>query len=110
WSADFRQIRDAFSPAQDPGELVHIESDAGDRHRGGRTVWIVRCSSGFKVVYKPKSMAVDQHFQALVSWINERGFSVPLRTLAVLDRGDYGWEEFLSPQGCSSREEVARFY
>jgi type 2 lantibiotic biosynthesis protein LanM len=30
--------------------------------------------------------------------------------LGVLDRGDYGWEEFVSPEGCTSREEVARFY
>ena len=110
WCADWPAIRGAFSPAQEPGPLVRIEGDAGDSHRGGRTVWILECRSGFKVVYKPKSMAVDQHFQDLLGWLNGRGVSAPFRPLRVLDRGQYGWEEFVSPQGCASRAEVARFY
>ncbi len=110
WCADSSAIRAAFSPAQDPGPLIRIQGDAGDRHRGGRTVWILECRSGFKVVYKPKSMAVDRHFQELLGWLNERGLSTPFRQLRILDRGDYGWEEYVNPQGCSSREELARFY
>jgi lantibiotic modifying enzyme len=66
WRADWPAICAAFCPAEDPGPLAGIEGDAGDRHRGGRTVWIVRCRSGFKVVYKPKPMAVDQHFQEVL--------------------------------------------
>jgi type 2 lantibiotic biosynthesis protein LanM len=110
WCADVPSIRNTFCPGQDPGPLVSIEGDAGDCHRGGRTVWILECSSGFKVVYKPKSMAVDGHFQELLDWLNERGFSAPFRPMRVLDRGDYGWEEFVNAGSCSSREEVARFY
>jgi type 2 lantibiotic biosynthesis protein LanM len=110
WCADMPLIQRVFSPGQDPGPLVSIEGDAGDGHRGGRTVWILECSSGFKIVYKPKSMAVDAHFQELLDWLNERGFSAPFHPIRVLDRGDYGWEEFVSPGRCSSRDEVARFY
>jgi len=110
WCADLPAIRDVFNAAQDPGPLVRIEGDAGDRHRGGRTVCILECRSGFKLVYKPKSMAVDQHFQDLLGWLNERGLAMPFRQLRILDRGNYGWEEYVTPQECSSREEVARFY
>jgi type 2 lantibiotic biosynthesis protein LanM len=107
---DWSLIREAFSPAQDPGLLVEIQGNAGDCHRGGRTVWILEFHSGLKVVYKPKPMAVDQHFQELLGWLNERDVTVPFHQLVILDRGNYGWEEFVSPQGCSSRDEVARFY
>ena len=55
-------------------------------------------------------MAVDQHFQDVLGWLNDQGGSLSYQRLKVLDRGDYGWEEFVSPVGCCSREEVARFY
>ena len=60
---DWDLIRGKFSPDQDPGILVHLQTDAGDRHRDGRSVLIAKFSSGFGLVYKPKSTAVDGHFQ-----------------------------------------------
>ena len=110
WCADWPAICAILSPTEDPGPLVRIEGDAGDSHRGGRTVWIVECRSGFKLVYKPRSLAVDQHFQEVLGWLNGHGVSAPFRQLKILDRGAYGWEEFVSPQSCTSRKEVARFY
>jgi type 2 lantibiotic biosynthesis protein LanM len=109
WCADWPVIQAAFT-AQELGPLVRIQSDAGDRHRRGRAVWIVECRSGFKVVYKPKSMAVDRRFQELLRWLNERGFAAPFRQLNILERREYGWEEFVCPQSCSCAEEVGRFY
>jgi type 2 lantibiotic biosynthesis protein LanM len=110
WCSDWPAIRAAFWPGDDPGQLVGIVADAGDSHRGGRAVLIARCRSGLMLVYKPKSLAVDQHFQDLLGWLNERGLSPPFRQMKVLDRGSYGWEEFVAPAGCSSRDEVERFY
>ena len=95
--SDWVLIVNALGPKEaDPGLLTDLQVDAGDRHRGGRCVLIATFSSGFKLVYKPKSMAVDAHFQELLSWINERGNHPKLRTLKVLDRGSYGWSEFVS--------------
>jgi type 2 lantibiotic biosynthesis protein LanM len=99
-----------FSPEQDPGALVGVEGGLGDSHRGGRSVCVLRFASGLRVVYKPKSLAVDQHFQALLAWLNARGDGLPLRTLAVVDRGTYGWTEFAGPGACASQEEVRHFY
>ncbi len=110
WCADWPAIRGEFSRGEDPGPLVAIEEGAGDSHRNGRSVWIIQCRSGLGLVYKPRSLAVDRHFQELLGWLNERGFHAPFRRLKILDRGAYGWEEFVSVEGCSSREEVARFY
>jgi type 2 lantibiotic biosynthesis protein LanM len=110
WCADWPVLRAAFSPGEDPGPLVGLRADAGDSHRGGRSVMIARCRSGFQVVYKPKSLAVDQHFQELLGWLNERGASPPFRQLRVVDRGGYGWVEYVAPAGCSRADEVQRFY
>jgi type 2 lantibiotic biosynthesis protein LanM len=107
---DWEAIRTTFSPEKDPGVLVHVNGDAGDRHRGGRRVMIAEFSSGFRVVYKPRSLAVDVHFQELLDWLNTRGAHPPFRTLSILDRGTHGWVEFVAAQPCSSVDEVQRFY
>jgi type 2 lantibiotic biosynthesis protein LanM len=108
--ADWPALRAAFSAERDPGPLAEIEAGAGDSHRGGRSVAILRFASGLRILYKPKPLAVDRHFQELLGWLNERGVAAPFRQLLVLDRGAYGWAEFVSPADCSSRDEVARFY
>ncbi|MCA9996460.1 MAG: type 2 lantipeptide synthetase LanM family protein, partial [Anaerolineales bacterium] len=84
--------------------------NAGDTHKNGRSVIIAEFSSGFKIVYKPKSLAVDRHFQQLLSWFNERGAQPPFRALQCLDRETYGWVEFVASKPCISETEVTRFY
>src|ERR1019366_5383455 len=103
-------IRAMFSPHDDPGELVEVVGDARDSHRSGRSVQIVKFSSGLQIVYKPRALTVDVHFQQLLTWLNERGDHPPCQTLKVLDRGNHGWTEFIQARGCSSAEEVQRFY
>lgn len=105
---DWQGVQNFFE--SHPGHLEAIDSGAGDRHRGGRSVIIARFSSGGRIVYKPRSLAVDEHFQQLVEWLNAKGSSPPLRTLRVWNRGDYGWCEFISNHGCRSRAELERFY
>jgi len=108
--ADWEMIRATFSPRHNPGELEQVHGGAGDCHRGGRSVLIARFSSGFQVVYKPRPLALDVHFQGLLTWLNDRGDHPSFRTLKILDRGSYGWVEFVAAQGCASVTEVRRFY
>ena len=70
--ADFPRLADAFGlPAGDRVQAVH--ASAGDSHCGGLSVLIVEWQSGTKVVYKPRSLAIDGHFQRLLQWLNGRG-------------------------------------
>jgi type 2 lantibiotic biosynthesis protein LanM len=108
--ADWDEIKTSFSPENDPGQLVAVRGDAGDTHRNGRSVMIAKFSSGLQLVYKPRSLATDVHFQQLLTWLNERGDHPPFRTLKILNRNSYGWVEFVTPHGCTSTEEVRRFY
>jgi type 2 lantibiotic biosynthesis protein LanM len=168
-AADWPAIRQAFCREEDPGPLVEVKADAGDRHRRGHSVFLLRFESGFRLVYKPKSLAVDVHFQELLDWINERGARgertedrgqrtedrgqktedrgqraedrrqrtedrtltigpvdhspphhlttsppddlVPfLRIPRVLDRGRYGWVEFVDAGTCESAQALRLFY
>jgi type 2 lantibiotic biosynthesis protein LanM len=107
---DFQAVCDMFMPVGDPGVLTEIMSEAGDRHRNGQSVLIAKFNSGFTVVYKPRSLRTDVHFNELMKWANQRGFQPSFRTLRLLDRGSYGWVEFIEPKDCSSCAEVDRFY
>jgi type 2 lantibiotic biosynthesis protein LanM len=93
-----------------PGPLVAIAAGQGDYHAGGRSVAVLSFRSGFQVVYKPKPLAVDVCFWELIAWLNDRGVEPPLRRLAVVDRGSYGWVEHVAARPCDSAAEVERFY
>jgi type 2 lantibiotic biosynthesis protein LanM len=108
--ADWAAIRETLSPDADPGLLVEVQGEAGDLHRGGRAVMIVRFSSGFQVVYKPRSVALEAHFQDLLLWLNERGATPPFYRMRFLDRQEYGWVEFIYARDCDSPDQVRRFY
>jgi type 2 lantibiotic biosynthesis protein LanM len=108
--ADWEALGATFSAGHEVGPLVHVAGGIGDAHRGGRSVWIVQFRSGLRLVYKPRSLAVDVHFQELLAWLNEHGDHPPFRTLKILARENYGWVEFVAAAGCHSAEEVRRFY
>ncbi|WP_199246071.1 type 2 lanthipeptide synthetase LanM family protein [[Phormidium] sp. ETS-05] len=118
--ADWEDIRARFSVDKEPGVLVRFDDSAGDRHRGGRCVSIAQFSSGLNLVYKPKSLAVDVHFQELIGWVNQQGCIPPLATLKIIvgtprrellaHRGGYGWVEFVSASECTSFEGIQKFY
>jgi lantibiotic modifying enzyme len=82
----------------------------GDSHRGGRSVVIAELGDGQRIVYKPRPMAVDLHFQELIRWLNREGLRPALRPIRILDRGAYGWSELVEHQECGSAGEVADFY
>lgn len=107
---DWEELRSIFGLQEAPGLLVEVTSGAGDRHEGGRTVAILTFASGWRVVYKPRPMGIALHFQEVLEDLNRRGFEPAFRTLAVLDRGDYGWMEFVEAGPCQAEEEVRRFY
>ena len=90
--------------------LVEAAAGAGDTHRHGRSVILARFEDGSRLVYKPRSLAVDRHFQDFIRWVNKKGANPQLRALQVLDCGSHGWIEFVHTAGCEFREEVARFY
>ncbi len=106
---DWKTILNTFSPDRHPGVLTKVYA-SGDTHRRGHTVLIAEFESGFKVVYKPRPMAVDIHFQELLKWINKTLKQKFFPLVKILNRGAYGWMEFVPYLSCETRNEVQRFY
>jgi len=107
---DGQTLRYLFADGRDPGPVTEIALGVGDTHRAGRSVAMLHFATGLRLVYKPRSLLVDVHFQSLLSWLNRQGAQPPFRTLAVLDRESYGWIEFVAAAPCTSEDELERFY
>jgi type 2 lantibiotic biosynthesis protein LanM len=107
---DWRELPAALGRLARVDRLIGVSAGLGDSHRGGRSVMSLAFESGWRLVYKPRPMAADAHFQDLLRWLNERGFDPPLRTVAVVDRGSHGWMESVSNEPCTSRAQVDAFY
>lgn len=93
-----------------PGALTGVEAGAGDSHRGGRSVMLLRFADGARLVYKPRPIAAHRHFNVLAEWFGSLPGAPGLRVLRVLDRGDYGWAEFVEERPCSTAAETRQFY
>src|SRR5207249_6672698 len=104
--ADWAQIQATFPSAGDRGVLIEIQQGAGDSHRGGHSVTILTWSSGFRLVYKPRTITTDIHFQELLVWLTTQGQQPAFRTLTIIDKQTYGWCEFAATYDCTSKEEV----
>jgi type 2 lantibiotic biosynthesis protein LanM len=109
-AADWTDLLALFAPDRSPGALVGVRTGLGDPHRCGRSVTLFRFSSGLRLIYKPKPLRVEVAFQDLLRWLGRKGFQPGFRTLRVLDRGRYGWIEFVEAGPCADEGAVRRFY
>lgn len=90
--------------------LDSVTFGQGDSHRHGRSVALVGFTDGSSVMYKPRPMSVDLHFQEFLHWVNQCGLRPTLRTFSVVDRGSYGWSEFVEARPCPPGAALKRFH
>ncbi|HEX3586242.1 MAG TPA: type 2 lanthipeptide synthetase LanM family protein [Candidatus Angelobacter sp.] len=108
WAADRRRLESLC--AGDPGELNELSFGAGDSHRGGSTVAIAG-GEGWRVVYKPRSLAIDSALRGFVAELaGDHGSALSIRVPKAMDRGDHGWTEFVTHRFAAGNEELLSFY
>lgn len=90
--------------------LTSITMGLSDLHRRGQSVIIFTFDNNKKIVYKPKSLSISKHFQDLLEWINEKGIELKFKIQKILDKQEYGWEEYIEYTECVSEDEVKHFY
>jgi type 2 lantibiotic biosynthesis protein LanM len=107
---DWPEVRAELLMGQDPGAIIALEGMAGDLHRDGRSVIIVKFESGVRVVYKPRSLDIDFQFNELLRWCNAHEWHPEFRLLKVIRRRNHGWSEFIESCSCDSASQVNAFY
>ncbi|WP_049561836.1 type 2 lanthipeptide synthetase LanM family protein [Nonomuraea sp. SBT364] len=107
FAARFARDRAALAalPGAPSGELVGVEFGAGDSHRGGQTVVLAHGEDG-RVLYKPRSLAVDAALAGLLTHLGATTMRVPR---VVIGQG-YGWAEHIGHRHCADAGELRAFY
>ncbi|PWC44302.1 DUF4135 domain-containing protein, partial [Azospirillum sp. TSO22-1] len=90
--------------------VAAIELGLSDPHAGGRTVARLTFADGRSLAYKPRSLAAEAAFGRLLRGVAGRCGAPRQRVPWVLDRGDHGWMEWLTPEPCRSRTDAEAFY
>ncbi|WDE02286.1 type 2 lanthipeptide synthetase LanM family protein [Thalassomonas actiniarum] len=108
--ADWPALQQTFNQGKELGQVCKVKTAEGDSHRGGRTVAILEFSCGMKLVYKPRSVAVEAAFGQLLAWLNDKGFSTPFKSLLSYEAKTHGWVEFAQQQSCQDKSALKRFY
>ena len=107
---DQHSLRATFDIRDRPLEVAGVTPDLSDPHRGGRTVCAIRFRSGARLVYKPRGLALDHSLSNLLAEIPGLHPEIALTRLRVLDRGEYGWVEYIEAAPCADLADVERFY
>lgn len=107
---DRRAIARQWNGGKPLGRALEVRSGLSDPHNGGRTVAIVRFASGLRVVYKPRAVGLEAAFHHLVAWWNEWAGPLTLFAPGVIDRGAYGWMEFVTHEACADRAAARRYW
>src|SRR5690606_2836936 len=73
--------------------VVDARCGLSDPHRGGSTVWMLTMADGRRIVYKPRSVALERAWSALLRWSTASGLQPSLHAPVVVPGDGYGWME-----------------
>lgn len=103
---DFNKLQDQFGVL---GALTKIDMNKGDSHCGKKTVLICGFEHG-KVVYKPKPLQVNTHFNQMIEYMNHHGLQYPIKPLPVIAYEDYGWQAYIEQVSSTTEAEIEELY
>lgn len=107
---DFASLQNTFFAEQPLGQFKSIDSEHGDYHNKGRFVIICQFSCGKKLVYKPRSLRIEQTFYQLLKYIECHSDFPKLYHPNYLLRDGYGWMEYIEPKSCRNQQQVAKYF
>lgn len=90
-------------------QISKIEASGSDSHNKGKTVMLIELKNGLKIVYKPRSLKPEITYQEFCSKISQK-CKYPTKSIKIIDKGEYGWEEFIKASSCKTQEELKRYY
>lgn len=107
--ADHKLIVENICGGADFNRVINIHADISDSHKRGKTVFILDLDNGIKIVYKPRSLKIEDSYQRFLEYVS-KGCKYDMGYFKVVDCGEYGWEEFVEYKTCHKRDEIERYY
>lgn len=106
---DKEQLIKYFCKGCDFGKIQKIECGFSDFHNGGKAVAKVILDNGYTLIYKPQGLEKELMFQEVYGQFLEN-VGLNAGRMQILDRRDYGWEEYIERMECHDVQEVERYF
>lgn len=107
--SDRSEINERFN-IENTGVVKRIKPDMGDRHAGGRTVFLLEFSGGEGLVYKPRCMRSAKRWSEFLQWFNSNSEGINHITPKVLTKDEYGWMEKLESSELDDKSDADDYY
>ena len=98
WAADRADAARVLPAIDGRCRILALHPGSGDTHDHGRSVTVVDLTGKARVVYKPRSLAPDAAFGAILAAVDD-AVGTALRAVRFLDRGGWGWAEHIDRGG-----------
>ena len=70
---------------------------------------ILELDNGEKLVYKPRSLAIDQAYKEFLQWVC-KNLKISYWWNSIWDRGEYGWCSWVPNLPCISYDAIRQYY
>ncbi len=109
-AADLSAIAQRFASGSAMGQVIELQPALSDVHAGRRSVMALIFASGCRLVYKPRSVGMEEAYYHLLRWCNMQGATPPFQILTILNRSTYGWVEYVEQEPCPDQDALRRYY
>lgn len=101
-----------FSEGKELGKIKDLSLGEGDSHNNGKTVARLLFTSGVKLIFKPRSLEIEEGYFNFIDWINKQSIEnfLPIKAPKVYYTNNAGWMEFIEPMPCEETGQVRHFY
>lgn len=106
---DHDVIRDRLCDGKEFLRAVRVDASVSDSHKRGKTVAIIKLDNQKEIVYKPRTLSTESAYQDFIFEVS-KGCRYQLKKIGIVNRDEYGWEEFVKAYHCNSMEEIKRYY
>jgi type 2 lantibiotic biosynthesis protein LanM len=109
-AADWSAIAQRFASGSELGQVIELQPALSDVHAGRRSVMALTFASGSKLIYKPRSVGMEEAYYHLLHWCNMQDATPPFQILTILNRSTYGWVEYVAQEPCPDQDALRRYY
>ncbi len=110
FDADVESIGTLVGHAVSLSNVARVSGADSDPHNSGRQVLIVQLVDGGRVVYKPRSLAMEVLHDDLLAWVETIDPRYAIRSPKLVNCDTHGWMEFIDAKPVASVAGVRRFY
>lgn len=92
------------------GKVIQIKPGLSDYHNQNRSVIALTFESGLKLIYKPKTLALEIAYNQFLDWCNQCSIPLSFKVLKIINCDTHGWVEYVEHLPCDDEAAVKRFY